>query len=427
MKATAILPICLLLSRLVGASDVYLTPIGAGNHDGTSWANAFGQTALGDVVNEKMQPGDRLLLGGGIYTNAQLTISKGGTQGAAKTIAGVDRGEGLPVFAGSWSIESPTKGATALRIEPGVSYLVIKAVRIKGYTVGVMAAAVEARASRAHLVFKDVDIEQMRHGFYLSDCDDTQLSGCDLSRYSKHGFRFDQGCDRVTLRQCSADCSEGDAEWEKKTELFPFGFTVNDGGAPNTAFVFEDCVARNNVMPLQKGKYPNGDGFVIEGNTSDVAFVRCRAIRNQDGGFDLKVPDVQLRGCVAVGNSRGFRIWISATLTNCLVGWGSSGLWCNGGPVTADRCTFHELKDAAVLTDDGATLPVTLADCIISGTASPHRNTSRGQVVINATVVADQAQPEHDPKYVHPDPAWDGLGGAMNSRTHLEKGYRNAE
>src|SRR5262249_18364521 len=160
---------------------------------------------------------------------------------------------------------------------------------------------------RSHLVFDNVDLEQFRYGMYLADCDDMQLTDCDLKRYSKHGFRFDQGCDRVTLKHCIADCSEGDAEWEKKTELFPFGFNLNDKGAPNTAFVFEDCLAANNRMPLQKKNYKNGDGYVLEGITSNVTFLRCRAILNQDGGFDVKVADVRLTDCVAIGNSKGFR------------------------------------------------------------------------------------------------------------------------
>ena len=427
MKTIAMLLAFLVSPVLVRAGDFHLTPAGAGNKDGTSWQDAFDQKALGSVVNERMQPGDRLLLAGGIYANAALVISKGGSQGLPKTIAGVDRGEGLPVFSGTWSVESPTKGATAVNIEPGVSHVVVEGLRIKGCVFGVRAPAVNAGTPRSHLVFNDVDIEQCRHGFYLADCDDLQLNGCDLKRYSKHAFRFDQGCDRVTVRQCTADCSEGDAEWEKKTELFPFGFTINDGGAPNTAFVFEDCLSRNNVMPLQKTKYKNGDGFVVEGNTSDVAFVRCRSIRNQDGGFDLKVRDVQLTGCVAIGNSRNYRIWTTGTLTNCFSGWAKTGLWCNGGPVSASRCTFHELKDSAVLSDDRATLPVTLSDCIISSTGKPSRKSGRGEVAINATVVADSAKPESDPKYVHPDPAWDGLGGAMDSRAYPDKGYRRVE
>jgi len=256
----------------------------------------------------------------------------------------------------------------------------------------------------------------MRHGYYLSDCDDLRLSGCDLKRYSKHGFRFDQGCDRVTVEKCTADCSEGDAEWEKKTELFPFGFNVNDGGEPNTALAFTDCLARNNLMPLQTTHYKNGDGFVMESNTAGVTLVRCRSIRNQDGGFDLKVHDVKLEGCVSIGNSRNYRIWTTATLTNCFSGFAGTGLWCNGGPITVDHCTFHALKIAAIMTDDHATAPVTLRDCLISA-SPPTRKTARGEIVLGNTTIADEGDPKKDPAYVHPDPNWDGLGDAMNSRT----------
>jgi hypothetical protein len=319
------------------------------------------------------------------------------------------------VFSGTWSVDAPAKGAVALRIGPGVSHFVIEHLRLRGYAMGVLAPPAK-NAPRTHLTFLDVDIEQMRHGYYLSDCDDLRLSGCDLKRYSKHGFRFDQGCDRVTVEKCTADCSEGDAEWEKKTELFPFGFNVNDGGEPNTALAFTDCLARNNLMPLQTTHYKNGDGFVMESNTAGVTLVRCRSIRNQDGGFDLKVHDVKLEGCVSIGNSRNYRIWTTATLTNCFSGFAGTGLWCNGGPITVDHCTFHALKIAAIMTDDHATAPVTLRDCLISA-SPPTRKTARGEIVLGNTTIADEGDPKKDPAYVHPDPNWDGLGDAMNSRT----------
>jgi len=393
--------------------------------DGGSWEHALDQDALGRVVNEMMRPGDRLFLGGGIYSDAALVISKSGSPRLPKTIVGVDRGEGLAVFSGRWSVQPPTQGATALRIESGVSHVIIEGLRIKGYVTGVQAAAVIGGTPRSHLVFSDADIEQMRHGFYLADCDDLQLKDCDLKRYSKYAFRFDQGCDRVTIQKCAADCAEGDAGWEKKTELFPFGFLINDGGAPNTAFLFEDCLSRNNLMPLQTTSYKNGDGFVVKENASDMAFVRCRALRNQDGGFDLKVRDVHLTGCGAIGNSMGYRVWNTGTLANCFAGWGETGLWSNGGPITANRSTFHAQKDAAVLTDDGATLPVTLNACLISDTAQLHRQTARGGVMANATAFSGHEQPDIDPAYLHPDPAWDGLGDAMDSGAYPDKGFHS--
>jgi hypothetical protein len=269
----------------------------------------------------------------------------------------------------------------------------------------------------------DIDIEQFRYGFYLSDCDDTELEDCDLRRYTKHGFRFEAGCDFVELSNCTADCSEGDAEWEKKTELLPFGFIVNNGGAPNTYIHFDRCLAQNNLMPLQKNSYKNGDGFVVEGNATAVWFEGCRAIRNQDGGFDLKSPDVDLADCVAIGNSKGFRIWTIARMRNCFAGWGATGLWANGGPVAVRRCTFHELK-AAVMTNDRATKPVTLADCLVSSCETTHKKTARGQATVESSIVVRRGDTENDPQFIKPDPAWNGLGDALNSRKFPDKGYR---
>lgn len=409
------------------AADVHVTPTGAGARDGREWDSAFADSALAGDLPGRLQPGDRLLLGGGVYTNVSVTLSASGTSGKPIRIEGVDRGAGLPVFASDWTLEQPARGNTAIILAAGVSHVEFRGLRIRGYRMGVRAEPAPGTGTRAHLVFADIDIQRMRHGFHLSDCDDLRLEGCDLTRYSKHGFRFDQGCDRVTLKACRADCSEGDAAWEDRTELFPFGFLLNDAGAPNTNFTFTRCVAQNNRMPLQTTKYKNGDGFVVEANAVNVRFTGCRALRNQDGGFDLKVADVRLEDCVAVGNSRAFRIWRTGALVNCLAGWGSCGLWNNGGPVSARRCTFHHLTRAAAQSDDSAEHPVTLLDCLISETPAAHLRTARGgDLVMTGSVVVTPGGKFGDPRYAQPNSAWDGAGPAMNSGAYPDKGYRAA-
>jgi hypothetical protein len=303
----------------------------------------------------------------------------------------------------------------------------VQHLRIKGYCFGVR-AAVSPQAARTHLTFDDVDVEQQRHGYYLSHCDDLVLENCDLKRYSKHGFRFDQGCDRVTVRNCTADCSEGDEAWETKTEVFPFGFTANDGGAPNTKLTFEDCVAKNNRKSNQKVKYTNGDGFVIEGNSQEVTFTRCRALRNQDGGFDLKVAGVRLTDCMATGHRRDFRIWHSGTLTNCFAGWSTTGLWTKQGSVTAERCTFHEHKNSAVEVEDKATGPVVLTNCVVSSSAAaPKVEAGKVQVELKNTVVTSTAAGGKAPGYAKDDPAWDGTGTAMDAAAFPGQGYRSTK
>ena len=209
----------------------------------------------------------------------------------------------------------------------------------------------------------------------------------------------------------------------KEDRAFPFGFLLNDAGAPNTSFAFTDCVARNNLMPLQTTPYKNGDGFVVEENSAEVSFTSCRALRNQDGGFDLKVRDVQLTDCVSSGNSRNYRIWTTAKLTNCFAGWASTGLWCNGGPVEVRRSTFHGLKDEAVYTDKKASQPVTLSECILSACGKTSTERAGGKVLLQESVVADG--PQSNPKYVAPEATWEGLGDSMNSRRYENKGYRH--
>lgn len=397
------------------AADFHVTPQGAGSQDGTTWENAAAGAKVSAIFNDQMQAGDRLLLGGGEYKGIALSLSKSGEKGKPKTIQGETKGGELPVLSSSWTIEKPDKGATAVSLGAGLSHVTLSGLRIKGYCFGVR-ANVSAETARIGLTFEDVDVEQARHPFYLSDCDDLLLSGCDLKRYSKHGFRLDQGCNGVTFRKCVADCSEGDADWETRTEVFPFGFTANNSGTPNSGIVFEDCIARNNIKSNQKVKYTNGDGFVIEANTTAVTFRRCHALRNQDGGFDLKVKDVTLTDCVAIGHRRDFRIWTTGTLTNCFAGWSTTGLWTKGGPVTAKGCTFYAHRGAGAETED-APGPLILVNCLIyKDPANAKAVTHRGIVELQDSIVTEPASANADPK-------WNGEGPAMDSATNPSKGY----
>lgn len=384
------------LSGCLCAADFHVSPADAG--------------AAQEIFNKRMQPGDRMLLGAGIYQDLCLKLVTGGADGRPKTI---EAAAGA-VMVSSWSVEKPDKGASAITLAPGLRHVVLRNLSIQRYCIAIRADRAPENP-RGNLVFENLSMERMRHGFYLSDCDDVVISGCQLKRYSKHGVRFEQGCDRVALRDCVADCSEGDVQWETRTELFPFGFCINDGGAPNTGFRFENCVARNHIKSNQTVKYTNGDGFVVEGNARDVAFRGCRALRNQDGGFDLKVKDVRLDDCVATGQRRDYRVWHSGTLTNCFGGWSEAGLWVKEGPVEVSRCTFLHHRKSSVEAENPAKQPV-LQDCLIVSNAPG--NFGGG----NSNVVAKSAA---DLGITDPKPGWDGIGNLMNSSAHSNKGYRS--
>ena len=396
------------------AADFFVSPEGSGARDGSGTENAAPGRAVSSLF-DKMAAGDRLLLAAGNYSGLTLNLTVGGSPGKPKIL---EAAAGATLTS-NWSIEKPDKGSAAILLAPGLSHVVFRNLVISHHCFAVRAAPSKG-SPRRDLTFENISIEQVRHGFYLADCDEVTLSGCTTKRYSKHGFRLDQGCDRVILKDCHADCSEGDAVWETKTEVFPFGFIVNDGGAPNRELLFEDCIARNNIKSNQTAKYTNGDGFVAEGNTSDIAFVRCRAFRNQDGGFDIKVKDARFTDCIAIGHRRDFRIWSSATLRNCFVGWSQTGLWTKGGPVVAEGCTFFGHQKCGVELEDGAPGPVTLTNCLMASD-NPGYTASIGKFeAADGTTVPKSAGELGLPR---PDPKWNGEGDAMNSSKFPGKGF----
>lgn len=410
------------------AAEIYVTPAGAGEKDGTSWDSAYDANLLSKVVSE-LQAGDLLLIEGGIYDGVTLDIQGQGSADSPITIRGVDRGNGLPTLKHTWTVEAPGKGATAIRLGEKAAYVTVRNLRLDGYRTGVLADKTSSGQGRTHLRFDDIDLQHCRYGFYLSDCNQVQIENCDLVRYSKHGFRLEQGCNHVTFQQCVADCSQADPEWEKHTELLPFGFNVNSGGRPNTHITFINCTAANNMMPLQKNRYKNGDGFVVEGNAQDVQFENCRGIRNQDAGYDLKVADVKLKNCIGMGNGRQMRIWTTATIENCYFGYGGTGLWCNGGPITAKDCTFYNLSVAA-MTDDRAKQKIMLSHCLIANCQTIKRQTaSGGGVLLEETKVIEPqetSQPSEKPA-TRPVPPWDGIGQPLAPETTTNQGYHAAQ
>ncbi len=404
-----------------------MLPSGAGKRDGTSWGNAFDQRAGTARLAEGLRTGDRFWIGGGTYRDAGIVIHAAGTASAPVVVEGVDRGAGLPLIESTWSESRPDRGATAIEIAPGARHLVVRNLRIRNCMVGINGPPVRGGAGRVGLRFENIGMERIRHGFYLSDCDQLVVADCTLARYTKHGFRVESGCNDVRFLRCTADCSGGDVAWEKLTELLPFGFFANGAAAPNTRLVFEDCLARNNLMPLQKGSYKNGDGFVAEDRSTEVSFVRCRSLRNQDGGFDVKSPGVLFEGCVAIGNGRNFRIWNSGTLQNCFSGWAPTGLWSHGGSVAVSRCTFHSLPGAVAEIEDDVRGVVTFEDCLFSKVKRPDSAGEKGKIEVDASNLMDESPHGAAFRFAAPSADWNGASDVMNSRAHPDKGWRFAE
>lgn len=424
------------LAYNTAGSIYYLTVPGAGALDGSSWANALPASQLSTVLNTTMAAGDTLFIGSGNYGNRTLGLNTSGTAGKPKTVTGVDTGGGVPVFnSANWTRTNPDAGQySVIGVGAGASHWTISNLALRNCQYAVRANT--SATPRTGLVFRDLDIQLVRHGFYLSDCDDLVIEDCAVTSYTKHAYRLDLGCDNVVFSNCLADLSAGDATWWDYAEAFPFGFTVNNAGAANTQVSFVDCTANNNRRNAQGISYWNGDGFVVEGNAAGVSFTGCVAVNNEDGGYDIK-PAATFTNCVSVKNYRGFRLWNTAkTMTNCVSVYpfrrstgtpagadGGDGVWLQDGTAALDYVTVHGNAGTGVKEEGAGSATVT--NSLVSFTGAGGAFTA-GSVTLGAGTGTYRPGTGTDPAYVNPASTWSGTGTDMDSQTYgLTKGYNS--
>ena len=415
----------------------YLTVAGAGALDGTNWANAFSASQLATVLNTTMANGETLFIGSGNYGNRTLSLTASGISGKPKSIIGVDTGDGLPVFdSTNWTRTNPDAGQySIISLGAGVSHWEISNLVLRNCQYAVRATT--STPDRTGLVFRGLDIQLVRHGFYLSDCDDMTIEDCAVTSYTKHAYRLDQGCDNVVFSNSLADLSAGDATWWDYSEPFPFGFIVNNSGVANTGILFLDCTANNNRRNNQNTGYWNGDGFVVEGNTVGADFIGCVAVNNEDGGYDIK-PAATFTDCVSVRNYRGFRLWDTAkTMSNCVATYPfrrsdtnpagtESGdcIWLQHSVATLDYVTTYSNTTGAGVREEG-TGTATVTNSILSCAGSSGYFTL-GSVTLGSGTATYRPGAGTDPSYVNPVSTWNGVGTHMDSQTYgLTKGYNS--
>jgi hypothetical protein len=412
-----------------------MLPTGAGTQDGSSWANALGRSTISTTLNTTMVAGDTLYLGSGAYGTSTIPLTSSGAAGSRKTVTGVDTGAGLPVFeSNNWVRTNPDGGQSGIITGSG-SYWTVENLNLRECQY-----AVRSSTDRTDVTFRNLTIERVRHGFYLTHADNVVIENCSVLGYAKHAFRLDYGCNNVSFVNCVADLTNGDVTWWDYSEVFPFGFISNNQGTPvNSNVSFIDCVARNNRWNLQTGTttYWNGDGFVVEGSTVGVTFTRCISTNNEDAGYDVKAL-ATFTDCVSVMNYRGFRLWnVASTMTNCVAtypfrrsdgnptgAFGGSGVWFQNGTPTLDHFTFH--ADAGTGVHEDGSGSATLYNSILSfgGAAGTFKT---GTVTLDAaTTVTYRPGAGTDPAYVAPASTWDGLDNDMDSTLYgPTKGYNS--
>lgn len=419
------------------AADYYLTVAGAGVQDGSSWANALSASQLATVHTTTMVDGDTLYLGSGDYGNRTISLTTSGSAGRLKRIVGVDTGSGIPIFdSANWTRTNPDAGQySIISLGVGVSHWEISNLALRNCQFAVRATT--STSDRKGLVFRNLDIQLVRHGFYLSDCDDMTIEDCAVTNYTKHAYRLDQGCDNVVFSNNRADLSAGDVTWWDYSEPFPFGFIVNNSGVANTGILFLDCTANNNRRNNQNTGYWNGDGFVVEDNAVGVDFIGCIAVNNEDGGYDIKAA-ATFTNCVAVRNYQGFRLWDTAkTMTNCVATYpfrrsdtnpsgSESGncIWLRNSAATLDYVTTHGNAGYGVREEGTGT--ATLTNSIVSFSGETGSFTL-GSATLGIGTVTYRPGAGTNPSYVNPVSTWDGTGTDMDSQTYgPNRGYNSA-
>lgn len=355
-----ILIVFLSIGLQLDATDYFVMPNGAGDQTGRSWSHAIGQEQMNDVLRDNLSGGDRLLLGGGAYTEA-LAIHISGKTGAPVVVEGVDRGSGRPEFLGEWTYRDPAKanGSRAAVDISGAANVVVRNLDIRRWKYGVHAGG----AAKHGVLLEDLNIVECREGIYLKNVYESRIRNTQIFKYTKRGIRFNGFVNFIELEKVFTDHNLGDTSWPRE---WPFGFMIEEKDG-NHDITYRYCVSKNNIQDRGSDGYWNGDGFVAERTAYNIAYYNCRAFNNADAGFDDKSKAPRMEGCMAFGNKRNFRIWNvdgdenePALMLNCIGGYAKAhggigaadGLWTRGHTRVVN-CTFHNNSDHAIESENG--------------------------------------------------------------------------
>ena len=371
-------------------TDLYVTPVGAGNRDGTSWAHALPGNAPGvlQAAWDALAPGRSVRVGSGVYAGVALAIAGGGSgPEKMKRLSGEDTGAGLPWFVGNWQPEKPEGGATFVSLKEGVSHCAFENLRLARYHFGVFSA----KGRHVGLRVRNCGLYEFRYGIFLCGLayadapelasHDIEISDCQFVHFTKNALRLQGGNYDVRLIDCTADA--GGPAWMK--EAFHICYQLA-GDSPRRQskkdpkqwagehdILFVNCTARNAIY--SKARYWQGDGFCAENDVRNLAFINCSSYDNADGGWDVKARNVVYVNCVSLRNKMNFRIWQQAFLYNCLSAysmkrggsWITTGLWAIGD-VHAAHCTWHNNGSQQLAPDKKgeAEAKIALQHCLVS-------------------------------------------------------------
>ena len=398
-----------------------------------------------------MMPGDTLLIGGpetagGTYNvqGTRVTITNSGSPTQRMTIRGVDRGHGYPVLQMSGT---GTRSNSGIRFDPGVGYWTVENIGIYRRDIGF-----ETAGDNPGLIFNNCEAISLKTtGFLFRGCTNLIVNNCRAYLYDRRGFHFISGNENVTVTDCTADFTGPDVEHDETRAALSgvedpvgFYFHINTGTtSPNKNIVLKNCVALDNIE--SGDSYNQGDGFMAERLNEGLTFLRCKALRNRDGGFDLKGTNQLIKDCVSNHNRLGFKIWYDGSLVNCIaVGNTQRGIYvasqstAESFTITATNCTVHSATNSGVanVAIEKPLNTLKLTDCLLTFAGAggtyvgstgtfQHFNVS-GTTVVSGTTPrhAYAANTANAPKYNNPVLPWEGNGTNYDNQTYgLTRGY----
>ncbi|MCX7006330.1 MAG: hypothetical protein NTY53_03620 [Kiritimatiellaeota bacterium] len=373
-----------------GDADLFVTPTGAGQRDGSSWENALPGNAPGvlQAAWDALAPGRTCRVGSGVYAGVGLAIASGGSgPDKMKRLAGEDTGQGLPWLVGTWNPAKPEGGSTFISLKSEVAHCAFENLRLARYQFSFFSQ----KGRHVGLRIRNCHLHEFRYGIFLCGLaytdqpelasHDIEIADCQFIHFTKNAVRLQGGNYDVRVINCVADA--GGKDWMK--EAFQICYDLA-GDSPRRQshkdpktwagehdILFINCVARNAIYG--KSRYWQGDGFCAENDVRNLAFVNCSSFDNADGGWDVKARNVIYVNCISLRNKMNWRIWNHAFMFNCLSAysfkrggsWITAGLW-SIGDVHAAHCTFHNNSSQQFAADKkgDAEAKIALQQCLVS-------------------------------------------------------------
>lgn len=331
--------------------DVYVSPEGAGAHDGRGPTDAM-TLQQGLQLAERGSNAIRLVLASGMYdvsalgsvhrqTQADAPLTIEGAGPATVLVGGYGPGASRDV-----SLFLLTRGNVTFRnfVVRNVARFI--AVPNGGTPEGVVVSHVSIRD-----VYDGIVIDRGKRHVVR----DWRIEDLDLSGYVRVGIRLaGPRTQRIAIRGAVIDGGGARAA----NDCYKAGIQLYEAVSDVT---IEDVNVSNNVG-CAEAPYQQGDGIEADdkqGAPQRITLRRVVSTGNRDGAFDLKAKDMTLEDLAAdsAGVSRsGFRFWsYSYTCVRCRVAGEKSGFQLNNArlllhdPPQADALTHIRCNDRSAL------------------------------------------------------------------------------